>query len=783
MPIRKTLPMLARLWRPARLLIRSNDPSYVELEGRARIVIQRDERGVRSVRAANDADLFLGFGYCQGRDRYFQMDLLRRLAEGRVAEMLGNGRLPPAAGVLARFELVELDAFMRALGISAGAERAYQDLDEPSRALLEAFAAGANRALELMGGELPPEYLLMPGPEPWRPEDCLAIATFFGLSVDMAGLAIELELDAIIAAIGSEAAADLYPGAGIEHFRPAPEGAGKAGPRAERAAHRATSATAAPRGSNGWVVSGAWTRGGAPMLCNDPHVPLSPIPGFWYPIQLRSDEGIRAQGASFVGFPALAFGHNSRTAWGLTNLMRDTWDVVRFVTHPNDPDLYLDGDRWRAFDLRLERIGRRFGPPAQLQIRSCSRGVLLPDQRAADGTALGYRAVDADPGAMFRGYAALLRAGDWAEHREGLRDLHRGSAAWNCLYGDAEGHIAWKIVGQIPIRRGAASVAPQAGWSDAGDWVGTIPFEETPERVDPEDGMIVSANDRPPGETPYLGATFEPRHRARRIRQLIEQAGRAQVDVETMRRIQLDLEAPGLRDELAGLLGALRGGSLAADPDGDAALALLADWDLAFERHSAAAAIFTAFRDAWAAELFAPLMGMAIARRWRETRPGIDTLSRCLVDADDPWMKRAARAAGRSRESMIRSAFLATLARLRAALGPDLDAWSLGRMQRVELHHPMATIPGLGAAFNIPEVPTGGSEVTVNAAFTCPGEGAIDRVCSAGPASRMVVDLADTDGAYFVHSTGTSGDPASPHYADQTPLWREGRLYRSRLPQ
>ncbi|MAE70308.1 MAG: hypothetical protein CME06_07535 [Gemmatimonadetes bacterium] len=785
--MRTTLPMLARLFKPAQRFVRPNDPDYVELAGSERIVIQRDDRGVRSVRSLNEADLFLGFGYCQGRDRFFQIDLFRRLATGRIAELLGDEHLPPAAGVLSRFNFVELDAFMRAVGTPAGAARAYDRLDDESRALIDAFAAGVNLALDRMEGALPPEYVLLPGPEPWNPRDSLAIGTFFGLSVDMGGLAIELELDDIVSAIGAEAAADLYPNGGLEHFVEAPaELSGPRGGTEKVDPERAM--VSSPRGSNAWAVDGRWTRTGAPMLCNDPHVPLSPIPGFWYPIVLRAESGIRAHGSSFVGFPVIAFGHNERTAWGLTNVMRDAWDVVRFVQHPGDPDLYRDGDRWRPFDVRLERIGKRFGPPAQLRIRSCDRGVLLPNKVSAEGLGLGYRTVGSDPGAMFRGYTALMRAANWEEHREGLRGIHEGSAAWNSLYADADGRIAWKMVGQIPLRREVATVAPQAGWIDAGDWIGTVPFEEMPELVDPEDGILVTANNQRSDPPFYVSAYYEPQHRARRIRELIEQAGEGGIDVETMRRIQLDVAAPDLRPELDGLLCGLKEGKalaaeIGADPDVDAAIDLLESWDLHFDRRSAAAAIFTAFRDAWARELFAPLLGGGLARRWRETRPGIEALNRCLADPTDRWIERARSATGRSREAMIRTAFLSTLAILREELGSDPSSWALGDILRVELRHGMSTIPGLGAAFNIGDVPAGGSDITVHAAFTCPGGGRVDRVSTAGPSSRMVVDLNDTDGAYFAHSTGTSGDPASRHYADQTRLWLEGRLYRERLPR
>ena len=254
-----------------------------------------------------------------------------------------------------------------------------------------------------------------------------------------------------------------------------------------------------------------------------------------------------------------------------------------------------------------------------------------------------------------------------------------------------------------------------------------------------------------------------------------------------MRRIQLDVAAPGLRPELDGLLIGLREGraraaEIGADPGTGSAIDLLERWDLVFDRRSAAAAIFTAFRDAWAQQLFGPLMGGDLARRWRETRPGIATMNRCLADPTDRWLERAAGATGRSRESMIRTAFLSTLANLREELGPDPRAWALGDILRVELRHGMSTIPGLGAAFNIGDIPAGGSDVTVHAAFTCPGGGRVDRISTAGPSSRMVVDLSDTDGAYFAHSTGTSGDPASRHYSDQTRLWLEGRLYWERLP-
>lgn len=788
------LRMGARLLKPTQILVRPSDPDSFELRAQGRITIERDRWGRRAVRAEHESDLYLGFGFCQGRDRFFQADLFRRLATGRMAEFLGNQRLPPASGVLSRFEFIELDAFMRAAGAPESAAQAEATIDPHHLKLLEAFSRGMNQALDAMSGDLPPEYTLLPGPAPWTVQDSLAVGIFFGLAVDMAGLLVELNLDEIVARIGAEAADRLFPRAGIRDFLPAPTrrapepGPGRSrSPRSGPGRRRSGPgrASAAPLGSNAWVVSGAWTRSGLPMLCNDPHVPLAPIPNFWYPVALDLAGQYRAQGGSFVGFPALAFGHNERTAWGLTNVLRDAWDVVRFVEHPDDPTRYRDGDRWVSFETRLESIACRFRAPTAVQIRRCDRGFLLPGERSAEGLALGYRTIRANAAAMFRGYAALPRAHDWQNHRAGLREIHEGAAAWNALYADVDGHIAWKIVGQIPLRRKTNTVAPQAGWTDAGDWLGTIPFEETPEAVDPEEGILVSANHDacPPDYPHFISSYFEPPHRALRVQQLLKERPRGTHDFESMRRIQLDVEAPSLRAARDGLVAALRFDPpiLRTEALAPAALAILEGWDLCFHRESAGAAIFMAFRFAWTHELLVPSLEEELAERWRETRPGIELLHRLLADPTDPWVAEAEQAAQRDRTSLIRGAFLSTLVELRRLLGPDPQAWSLGALQQIELNHSLGIYPGLGPALNIARIPVGGSDITINATFTCPGPSPLQRLGSVGPASRMIVDLGEPHGAHFANATGTSGDPASVHYADQTDIWRAGSFIRQSL--
>ena len=747
---------------------------------RAAVRLFRDARSVPTIEAEDPGDLFRAFGYVVASERLFQMDLYRRLGCGRLAEILGPGKgtveargLPLSAEVF-----LQMDLFHRALGLEAAAVAECEQASAETRDALVAYASGVNAWLAVAEARRawPLECALLGYlPEPWRPADSLAVGRFVAWRLSIA-LRAELVLGEIALLRQGPPLLPSSPGWG-------PTLTGLPPPHlpVPGAALGGFGWGAGFTGSNAWVVAGERTASGKPILATDPHLPLG-LPGIWMPVCLRG-EPYRVAGVTLPGVPGVAIGRTRSLAWGMTAVLPDDVDLYRETLAPGPPVSVRRGEGWEP--LEVEEVAVRVrgeAVPRRLTLRFVrrfpGRCPLISD--LLDTGPLGPLSLawaGALPTRSFDALLAMNRAADLAAFREALREF--ALAPQNVLVADAQGSIGAFVAGRFPKRcRPGDGPLPLDGADPAAVWQGFIPFEDLPHVLNPLSGLLVSANNRASEEGPYLTTLWEPPYRASRILGLLREM--PVVRPEACRRLQTDtvslqallLIARCLAPHRAALAGAAR----------DAAERLLA-WDGRMAKESSAAALF----HAWYWRLRERILGVPL----EALRPGLAArlfavnhvpaaiLDALLLDGEAGMLPAPP-------TPILQETLEEAVAFLRKQMGQDTATWRWGRLHRLTLRHPLALGRGrvsriLSGLFGLNrgpvEVPGDGMTVNMSAyMFSAPFEPV------AGPSYRQVVDLGEPGEGGWVIPGGVSGDPTSPHYADQFDAYRAGTLFPMPLP-
>lgn len=746
------------------------------LEGPVTVI--RDHWGVPHIYAGSAADLFMAQGFVHAQERLWQMEFQRRLAHGRLAEILG-----PLA--------LDSDRFVRILGFSRVARSEVAQLDEETHDILTAYVVGINAFIDQHKYQLPLEFtLLQLRPRPWDITDVLVWGKIMALGL-CENWTTEILRARLVAAVGAARAAALdigYP----EHLPLiVPEGLHYSPQIGAAALDLAEGASrfirdGASQGSNSWVVGGARSTSTKPLLANDPHLSVM-LPSIWYENHLSGGE-FHVTGASFPGAPGVVIGHNERIAWGVTNAMTDVQDLYIERFDSADPTRYEFQGEWeRARFVREEISVRGQAEPVIEDVRITRHGPvitpLLPNEQQAWTTekdqsgntnqALALRWTALEPSQILTSALALNRARDWAGFRAALADWH--VPAQNFVYADVEGHYGYALGGSLPIRARGDGRLPVPGWTGEYEWTGMIPAAELPHMLDPEEGFVVTANNRIVSERfPHaIKAEWLNGYRAARIRQLIEQT--PQHNAETFGRIQTDQRSlPGL--ELAAFAGRLP----ATDPVSQQAREILATWDGELTAGSVGGTLYAGLRDRLLDAAYSEVagsLGVTLGLGIFASLPGPDFQNRAfpgllklLAERDDSWLPP-----GRSWDAILAEIWQATIAELRSTYGDNLQEWRYGRAHTLTLRHPLGAVPALARLLNRGPFPTGGDRDTVCMGYVPPATGGPPSYVA--PSYRQICDTADWNRSRSIHATGQSGQPFDRHYADFITPWLQGETH------
>jgi len=729
----------------------------VQLAGlQARVEIWRDARGIPHIRAQSLDDLFFAQGYVTAQDRLWQMDLSRRLARGELSEIFGERTL--------RFDIEN-----RTLGFRQACERARGELDAASRQMLTAYVRGVNAFISTHQDRLPIEFLMLRyRPRPWTEADSIAVALNMAKTLNTSW-PDELMRERVRAKVGPELYADLFP----DHSpldRPVAEDlplVGTPSPRGRTALvsqpvelapwlgvlMSAPESSSADSGSNNWVVSGAHTQSGKPLLANDPHLGHS-VPNVWYLVHLKAP-ALNVAGASLPGLPAVTIGHNERIAWGVTNTGPDVQDLYVESFNVRDPKKYLHNGEWVEATEREDVIRVRGARGYQLRVRTTRHGPVV----AHDGNRnLALRWTALEPGALRFPFLRINQAQNWQEFTTALREY--AGPMQNFVYADRDGNIGFYAAGWVPIRKQGDGTVPSPGADDDYDWLGYIPFENLPHAYNPTSGIIATANGRivPDGYPYFITRMWASPYRTARIYQLLEAGSR--LTVTDMLRIQTDIRA--LEDQwIAQRLLAAAAQYPPEAAEAEYALSLLATWDGEARADSAATLVCEVTRRALRERILRPKLGDDLSGyRWPMSTVFLENVinngwTRWLPPGDADFNTTLMR----SLEQGVR--------RIPALVGSgERAAWRWGATIPLTFQHPLGSAPLLGRWLNVGPFPQAGTGSTVKQ--TTP---------SHGVSMRLVVDFSDFDNSVQNITLGESGQVLSPYYKDQFDAWYNGRSF------
>ena len=722
---------------------------------RSPVEVLRDAHGVPHLRAQSLEDLLFAQGYVTAQDRLWQMDMSRRLAKGELSEILGEA-------------VLRLDVENRTLGLRQVAERAVGELDPESRRLLAAYAGGVNAFISSHRSRLPIEFLILRyEPQPWREADsfCVAINMTKALNTSWPD---ELMRERIVKKLSPELYGDLFP----DHSpwdepvaEPVPN------PRTLVPVAAASKTTAAPEtllgawaasqaetslasGSNNWVVSGAHTRSGKPLLANDPHLGHS-IPSVWTMVHLKAP-GLDASGVTFPGLPFVVLGHNERIAWGATNTGPDVQDLYVETFNLRDPRKYLHNGQWVGAKQREEIIKVRGKRDYPFLVKVTRHGPVVSHDGDRD---LALRWTALEPHALRFPFLKIDRAQNWQEFTAALRDFT--GPMQNFVYADVDGNIGTCAAGWLPVRKHGEGTVPSPGDADDYDWSGYVPFEDLPHAFNPPAGMIATANGRVvPDGYPYLIThKWEAPYRTARIFQLLRTGSR--FTVADMLRIESDihsLEDEWLKQQL------LAAGEKHPPESAEArnALDLLRTWDGEARWDSAATLVCEASRRSLLERILKPKLGDDLSGyRWPMSTTFLENVmknrwTRWLPPGDLDFSATLTK----SLEEAVRR--IPQFAHTR-----EPRAWKWGETIPLTFRHRLSgSVPYLGRLLDTGPYPQSGTGTTVKQ--TTP---------TVGPSERMVVDFSDLDNSAQNITLGESGQVFSPYYRDQFEAWYSGRSF------
>jgi penicillin G amidase len=741
---------------------RSGNVPLAQLQGP--VTVRYDERGVPHIRADNEADLYRTLGYVHAQDRLFQMEMVRRLAQGELAEVLGP-------------KLLDTDKLFRTLGLRAHAEVYAQKLDAaaPSTKALTAYLDGVN---QFQADHPPPlEFTILGIPKrPFTTRDTIAISGYLAYSF-AAGFRTEPVLTHIRDQLGERylKVFDLAwhpegvttPGAPAAAQTSRLDDADWQGlTRLARLSDEALAIAGVPsfEGSNAWAIAGSRTASGKPLLAGDPHIAYS-APAVWYEAHLAMP-GFELYGHHQALNPLALLGHNPRFGWTLTMFQNDDLDLIAEKINPANPNQVLHRGRWVDMTSREETIAVKGQAPVKLVLRRSPHGPIISDafQPAMGKTPIAmWWALLETENPVLDAFYELNRADTLAKARAAASKIH--APGLNVVWANAGGDIAWWAAAKLPLR--PAGVNPTFildGSAAEAEKTGFLPFSDNPQEENPARGYTVSANHQPMSRVPVPGY-YNLADRAQRLVQRMDAANQ-RWDVKNSQALQLDGGTGYGPRVLKDLLPPLRAALADVDAQERALLDQLAAWDGDYRVDGTVPTVFFQLLHEVAAAAMADEMGDAQFKNLLRTRALDGALPRLIADASSPWWDRRDTPAVETRSDTLKAAWKATLAHLRATLGPDVATWTWGRAHTLTHNHPLGQQKPLDKLFSIgPLAAPGGRETPNNLSSPI---GPAPWTVNTGPSTRRLVDFADAGKALGINPVGQSGVLFDRHYADQS---------------
>lgn len=741
----------------------------------APVDIVRDAEGVPHIYAKSTGDAYFALGFVHAQDRLWQMELNRRIPAGRMAEILGPNAL-------------DADRFLRSLGVRRNAEAILAKLSPDTRAALDAYANGVNAYLANRTKPLPPEFVLTgaPSPAPWQTADSIGWQTMMAWDLGSnwsqellrMRLSQRLSLDQINEFLAP------YPGDASlktqDYTKLYRELAGTTQQLAA-VAKIAPPSLIDGMGSNNWVVSGARSETGKPLLANDPHLGLS-APALWYFAHL-SAPGLNVIGATLPGIPSVVLGRTDRIAWGFTNTAPDVQDLYIEHVNPANGRQYQTPNGWADFKIRNEIIKVKGQPDVNLEVRESRHGPVItgalpimakaPLDAKKYVIAFAWTALRPDDVTLQAGIK-LNRARNWQDFLEAAKDF--GSPQQNIVYADVEGNIGFVAPARVPIRKpdnDLKGLAPAPGWDARYDWDGFIPFDQLPRQFNPASQRVITANQKiVDGDYPYfLTSEWALPFRANRITALMD--AKQKHSMTSFADIQKDAVSLAAQE----LLPMLRKTTpLSSRAKG--ALDALSTWNGAMDANRIEPLIFNAWLREASRQIFSDELGAGLMQDYWEQRNVHQSMANVLHDINGQgrWCidtGKPASAKPQNCNEVLSNSLEAALADLEKRYGADMSQWQWGRAHFARSEHrPFGKVTPLAELFDI-RIPTPGDTFTVNVGRHNLRDENAPFANRHAASLRALYDLSDLENSRFMHSTGQSGIVFSPLYRNYSERWAQ----------
>ncbi len=748
-----------------------------------------DRAGIPHITAGSDLDAYRALGYVMAQDRMVQMQTMLRLATGTLAEAVG------AMGV-------DMDRFMRTIGLSRIAREFSRNLDSESREALAAYCDGVNAYLSGPAARLPFEFMFLKGrPRPWTHADCLALGLLTTWLLDSFWLA-DLMREKLIRALGRDRALELLPETAPYNNPPVKvDGTGPATETLDPGEEidwgfdeepagglwiepAAGLVTRAAFGSNNWAIDGDHTTTGKPILCGDPHIQHN-APGMLYLCHLTTPD-MDIIGAGFPGLPVIPYGHNGYCGWTATSLCPDTQDLYVETFESGESTRYLYEGEWREAEVVEEDVKVRFGRDRRLRILITGHGPVIK-RKGDKGLALKWVSQDTTLDSL----DAMIKqnhARSWDEFVGSMENFV--GPALSQVYADIDGNIGYMASVKIPKRAKGDGSVPCDGSTAECEWEGYVPFERMPRAINPEEGFITTANSKivSEGYGELITRAWEAPYRNGRISELLRTRDRWAP--EDMPLIHGDsFTFPGRTFALFVQRAAAGAGGKELSAPAVEAAARLAEWDFMARADSVAMSIYYYSWHHLREDLLRHRLGSTL---FAEYTTGWTTCSLALENIlgslDGYWLPPGAD----SFEQAVLESLEKGVADLeRVFETSDQSAWRWGRVHYLTCQNLLGLFWPLDRIFNVGPVPRDGEGDTVNASPACSDNltqllargtmgGCTDmailpdrasHAAYAGPVLRLIIDFSDLDNSRAVLDVGQSGHRLSPHYKDHFPVW------------
>jgi penicillin amidase len=745
---------------------------------RAAVSVRYDERGVPHLRAENQDDLYRALGYVHAQDRLFQMEILRRLARGELAEVLGP-------------KLVSTDKLFRSLRIREHADAyvARQDKNTPAWKALQAYLDGINHYQATH--PKPIEFDVLGIPErPFTAQDTLSVGGYLAYS-----FAAAFRTEPLMTYVRDQLGPEYLKVFDLD-WQPRGALGQSSAPALSRAdwkglndlallSQQALEKAGLPQfeGSNAWAVSGSRTQSGKPLLAGDPHIRFS-VPAVWYEAQLTAP-GFELYGHFQALNPFALLGHNLDFGWSLTMFQNDDLDLIAEKTNPENPNQVWYHGAWVDMTSRTEQIDVKGESPVTLTLRQSPHGPIVNDALGATAgqpssdtpIAMWWSFLESD-NPILQGFYDANRADTLDKMRSAAEKIQ--SPGLNIVYANAKGDIGWWAAAQLPKR--PAGVNPTFildGSSEQADKNGFYPFTANPQEENPARGYIVSANFQPVSPTGMeIPGYYNLAERGRQLdRQLSDD--KVKWNLENSKALQLGTRTDYAAQILTPLLPALR--RVVSEPEEHDLLERMAAWNGEYSVDSVGATLFNQFLFNLTDRVFHDELSDGMFSTLLSTRLIDMALPRLAADADSPWWNNRHSREPENRDNTVKVAWHAAVSHLRSLYGQNPDDWTWGKAHTLTHEHPLSKQPPLDLLFNVgPFAAPGTHEVPNNLSASM---GPAPWPVTYGPSTRRLIDFADPAHALGINPVGQSGVLFDKHYADQAPRYIKGEYVPERFSE